>query len=456
MRDDGEPELPPAPLRRNVEELLRRRDELDQQIRAQYQQHVAVIFTDIKGSTQYFERYGDLAGRAMVQRHNDLLFPLIADCDGKVVKTIGDAIMAFFDGAPSAVEAAQRMQRALAKKNAEWPERERIFIRIGVHAGEALVDSQDVYGDTVNTAARIEAQAGPEEILISDVVLNELGSTPPPIRRRGAVRLKGKAQETPLFEVLWRRTEDGQALASRSGRGIWGAVVSALVIAGGGAAFWMSRSHAPASAPPSAHGVSQAKPASKVEPAVAHPSAPAAPIVSPSRAKTAAFAAPTQPSSAAPSEPSSEKPAGRATRASAPTAESSSFGATAEKAVSAEPATPSTHRRRRHRRSHPREAHRRSSEHARKTTEAADSARASKKPAAKPSFGSVVFESSPGGDVYVDGRLVGRNIWRATLKISPGVHQIQVRSSQYLKPRSATVDVRAGAMAHVRIQFPAR
>src|SRR5689334_22596261 len=74
---------------------------------------VTVLFTDIKGSTQYFEKYGDIAGMAMVERHNAALFPVIEKRGGRVVKTIGDSIMASFSDPVGAILASVEMQRVL-------------------------------------------------------------------------------------------------------------------------------------------------------------------------------------------------------------------------------------------------------------------------------------------------------------------------------------------------------
>src|SRR6185436_20952751 len=74
---------------------------------------VTVLFSDIKGSTAYFEKFGDVQGLAMVQRHNDILFPVIEAAGGRVVKTIGDAIMAAFEDPESGIHGAIGMQRAL-------------------------------------------------------------------------------------------------------------------------------------------------------------------------------------------------------------------------------------------------------------------------------------------------------------------------------------------------------
>src|SRR5262245_33056302 len=74
---------------------------------------VTILFSDIQGSTAYFEKKGDVAGMAMLQRHHGLLFPSIERHGGRVVKTIGDAIMARFDSPADGIKAAVAMQRAL-------------------------------------------------------------------------------------------------------------------------------------------------------------------------------------------------------------------------------------------------------------------------------------------------------------------------------------------------------
>jgi tetratricopeptide (TPR) repeat protein len=99
---------------------------------------MAVLFTDIVGSTAYFEQRGDVEGLALVHRHNDLLFPLVPAHGGRVVKTIGDAIMAVFDDTGRAVAAAVAMQRALAGDASAG--HEAIHIRIGLHTGTVLKD----------------------------------------------------------------------------------------------------------------------------------------------------------------------------------------------------------------------------------------------------------------------------------------------------------------------------
>jgi YD repeat-containing protein len=185
-----------------IEELLRKRSKLDALLQHQFRREVTVLFSDIQGSTAYFERRGDLSGRQMVQRHNDLLFPLITQQQGTVLKTIGDAIMASFADPARAVQAAIAIQRALHDHNRDQEAGEQIHIRIGLNSGRALVELQDAFGDVVNAAARVQACALPDQILISGATYRQLPATIP-CRPVGAREVKGKSVPIELFEVCW-------------------------------------------------------------------------------------------------------------------------------------------------------------------------------------------------------------------------------------------------------------
>ncbi|MEW6618409.1 MAG: adenylate/guanylate cyclase domain-containing protein [bacterium] len=188
-----------------IESLLRRRNEIDEIIRKEYKQKITVMFTDIVGSTEYFLTKGDIAGRAMVQRHNDMLFPIIEKHNGKIIKTIGDAIMAGFEKAQNGVLVAIEMQKALAKYN--QGAEDKIQIRIGIHTGLAITEPDDIYGDTVHIAARIEALAEGDQILISGEIFKEIEQEGFNLRFHGKYLLKGLIEDVPIYEVLWDESQ---------------------------------------------------------------------------------------------------------------------------------------------------------------------------------------------------------------------------------------------------------
>lgn len=189
----------------SIAEILRQKDRLDEILRRNFKKDVTILFTDICGYTRYMETMGDIRGRSMLQKHNDILFPLVAQFGGVVVKTIGDAIMATFGKPLDAVHAAVAMQEALAAHNAAAEPTDRIYVKIGVNAGPALMDEADVFGDAVNVAARIQSKAGKEEILVSENLYNEIcGCDDILCRLHGTAELKGKAEPLKLYRVVWR------------------------------------------------------------------------------------------------------------------------------------------------------------------------------------------------------------------------------------------------------------
>ncbi len=165
-----------------------------------------ILFSDIVGITPYFDKYGDTAGHNKIQTHNKVLFPVIREHRGKVIKTIGDAIMACFDRADDGVEAAMEMQRKIDGYNqsiGEEEEDERIYIRIGLHSGRSVFENRDVFGNTVNVAARIGSRASGGEILVSSFTRELLDRTRKTAHFHGITTLKGKRDVYNLYSIGW-------------------------------------------------------------------------------------------------------------------------------------------------------------------------------------------------------------------------------------------------------------
>src|SRR4051794_38248835 len=115
-----------------VEEPLEAPTQPDRELETLKPTEMTILFSDIKGSTAYAEREGDMKYMAMINHHNDLLFRVITEEGGCVIKTIGDAILAKFDDSASGIRAAVGMQRALAKDGEGREDTEQIRIRIGL------------------------------------------------------------------------------------------------------------------------------------------------------------------------------------------------------------------------------------------------------------------------------------------------------------------------------------
>ena len=193
----------------SVSQLLAERAELDERLKKEHCQNVAIFFCDVKGFTSFTETHGDLASRAMIQRLNDIAFPAIEEHGGHLVKTIGDAIMAYFEDAGQGVKFAIAVLTRLKEDNAGQAPVNHIHLRIGMNFGEVIVDQGDLYGDAVNIAARIEPQAKVDGILISPS-LYEAVQDDGEIRCLYAktVSMKGKSQTMPLYQVIW----DGESV----------------------------------------------------------------------------------------------------------------------------------------------------------------------------------------------------------------------------------------------------
>ncbi|MDM8516331.1 adenylate/guanylate cyclase domain-containing protein [Desulfobacterales bacterium HSG16] len=166
---------------------------------------LTVMFTDIKGSTSFFEMYGDVEGINMIQRHNELLFPVIEEKKGNIIKTIGDAIMASFNKPVESLRAAVQMQRILSEENKNLPIEKQIHIRIAMNQGNGIMKDGDVFGDVVNTASRMESLADSGQIIISEDLYNEIKDQADlPCRFLTKAKFKGKQKETGIYEVLWK------------------------------------------------------------------------------------------------------------------------------------------------------------------------------------------------------------------------------------------------------------
>lgn len=170
-----------------------------------FRRSVVVLFTDIQGSTAYYEKFGDLAGFAMVHKCNSLLEEVVRKYRGWVIKNIGDAIMATFDDCEHCVQGAMEMQQKLKELNAGKKPDDVTRVRIGAHYGLGIVKSDDVFGDVVNVASRVQSLALPEQIVISDSLFNEVASCGFELALLGRFQLKGKTEERELYEVRWSR-----------------------------------------------------------------------------------------------------------------------------------------------------------------------------------------------------------------------------------------------------------
>jgi len=195
--------------RDRLQELLQARAQADQELE-KLRTPMTILFSDIKGSTAYAEKNGDVEYMAMISRHNTILFPVIEGEGGRIVKTIGDAILACFQEPAAAVKAAAGMQRVLLEDRKGRDETNQIHIRIGMHKGLGLIKDGDVFGDVVNAASRIQNQADVEQILITDVLLDAAETAGFECVKMGRAELKGKDEPIDLYAVAWSEAASRQ------------------------------------------------------------------------------------------------------------------------------------------------------------------------------------------------------------------------------------------------------
>ena len=163
----------------------------------------AIMFSDIKGYSKLMGQNETLA-MALLEEHNALVVPRVQKHGGQVLKFIGDAVLASYESAADAVLAAIEVQQALAQRNASAKPEAQIVVRIGIHVGDVLLKGDDVFGDGVNIAARLEPQAEPGGIAISQTV-NDMVRALPQIRTQpmGVRELKNIGQPMQLYRVCF-------------------------------------------------------------------------------------------------------------------------------------------------------------------------------------------------------------------------------------------------------------
>jgi class 3 adenylate cyclase len=152
-----------------------------------------VLFTDIVGSTSYTQRLGDEAGLAILEVHDRIVRGALATMSGREVKHTGDGIMGVFVSAVTAIRCGISMQQGFVRHGNEHPDQP-FKVRIGVAAGEPIDHHDDLFGSTVQLAARLCAHAEPEQILVSNTVAELCVGKSLPFRDLGKVALKGFEQ----------------------------------------------------------------------------------------------------------------------------------------------------------------------------------------------------------------------------------------------------------------------
>ena len=165
-------------------------------------QPTTILFADVSGSTKLFELRGDVIARQLISAVLTALGEVAARHGGRVIKTIGDEVMCAFPGAVNGLLASTDMQKRVAHDIAFM--KENLAIRVGLHHGDALHEEGDVFGDAVNTAARMASLAKREQIVTTASTVEGITAGAVRSRSLGTARVSGKMLPIEIVDILWQ------------------------------------------------------------------------------------------------------------------------------------------------------------------------------------------------------------------------------------------------------------
>ena len=168
---------------------------------------VAILFADVVGSTQLYDKFGDTKASETVAQCLDVMKDATHQFKGTVIKTIGDEVMSTFPTVEDAMGAAVMMQSRISADNKE-EDRIAVSIRIGCHFGPVVQEQNDIFGAAVHTANRMTSQAKARQIVISGETVAKMS---PDLKRQtrqiDVATVRGKLDEVALYELLWNPEE---------------------------------------------------------------------------------------------------------------------------------------------------------------------------------------------------------------------------------------------------------
>jgi adenylate cyclase len=181
----------------------------------------AIVALDVVGYSRLMERDEGGTLATLTEHRTERLEPTLARHGGRLIKLIGDGALVEFGSVVDALNAAIEFQRSMTSANLDRRDDERIVFRIGVHVGDVIIDDDDLYGDGMNVAARLEGHAPPGGIFISgnarDAVVNQVSAE---FRDLGRLQLKNIERPVQAFQVMFDHDERQGADAERLKTGI--------------------------------------------------------------------------------------------------------------------------------------------------------------------------------------------------------------------------------------------
>ena len=176
---------------------------------------LAVLFSDVVGSTHIYEVLGDQRARETVATCIELMRTATEQHRGIVIKTMGDEVMATFPTADDALNAAAQIQRQISAHPALQVEGQPVAVRIGCHFGPVVLESKDVFGATVHTANRMTSQAKSGQVMTTQATVDRLSPEwRASVRQIDVALLKGQGAEVTLYEAIWHSEDVTSMLPS--------------------------------------------------------------------------------------------------------------------------------------------------------------------------------------------------------------------------------------------------
>ncbi len=165
---------------------------------------IAVLFTDVVGSTNFFKTHGDIRGREMLRTHHRMAMSIIETYGGRLIKEVGDSVLVYFPDTVDALNASIKIQQKFFLHNMESIDEDKIHVRVGLHHGRVIVEDKDIYGDVVNVAAKLTNLAGSDQIFVSHEIYETTKHLP-------SIQFEGidfwKMQKVPdglkIYRVVW-------------------------------------------------------------------------------------------------------------------------------------------------------------------------------------------------------------------------------------------------------------
>jgi len=218
----------------------------------------AILAADVAGYSRLMGADEEGTLERLNAHRRQLIDPKIKEHRGRIVKTTGDGLLAEFASVVDAVRCAAEVQRGMIDREPDLPDERRIRLRIGINLGDVIADGDDIFGDGVNVAARLEALAEPGGICVSGTVREQIRDRLPyPLEDRGEQSVKNIARPVRVYalrpEVIAELPATGVPLVATRHRAdmriaIWAAAVTAVVAVAGGA-WWFWPAAKPSSGP---------------------------------------------------------------------------------------------------------------------------------------------------------------------------------------------------------------